>query len=158
MALRLAQSPNAERRSREAILPQNGESCDWWGRRESNSHGLLHMVLNHARPELNFAVLEERFELSWISPHGPKPCASTSSATPAKLVRGKSANLPRTELCSGVGFRHVPIYENFNSIVFKKQSLRRWGRSNNGVEVGGFIGGAKNVFGNFLAVAPDFLR
>src|SRR3989338_7952722 len=30
MALRLAQSPNAERRSREAILSQNGESCDWW--------------------------------------------------------------------------------------------------------------------------------
>jgi hypothetical protein len=30
LALRKAQSPNAERRSREAILPQNGESCDWW--------------------------------------------------------------------------------------------------------------------------------
>ena len=29
MALRKAQSPNAERRSREAILSQNGESCDW---------------------------------------------------------------------------------------------------------------------------------
>ncbi|MFH0818409.1 MAG: hypothetical protein V1898_00210, partial [Patescibacteria group bacterium] len=29
-ALRKAQSPNAERRSREAILSQNGESCDWW--------------------------------------------------------------------------------------------------------------------------------
>jgi len=28
--LRKAQSPNAERRSREAILSQNGESCDWW--------------------------------------------------------------------------------------------------------------------------------
>ncbi|TSD05448.1 MAG: hypothetical protein Athens071412_357 [Parcubacteria group bacterium Athens0714_12] len=30
VALRLAQSPNAERRSREAILSSNGESCDWW--------------------------------------------------------------------------------------------------------------------------------
>jgi DNA invertase Pin-like site-specific DNA recombinase len=30
LALRLAQSPNAERRSREAVLSQNGESCDWW--------------------------------------------------------------------------------------------------------------------------------
>jgi transcription termination factor NusB len=29
-ALRKAQNPNAERRSREATLPQNGESCDWW--------------------------------------------------------------------------------------------------------------------------------
>jgi len=36
MALRKAQSPNAERRSREAILSQNGKSCDWWRWRESN--------------------------------------------------------------------------------------------------------------------------
>ena len=36
MALRKAQSPNAERRSREAILSQNGESCDWWTYGESD--------------------------------------------------------------------------------------------------------------------------
>ncbi len=37
MALRKAQSPNAERRSREATLSQNGESCDWWTQGDSNS-------------------------------------------------------------------------------------------------------------------------
>ncbi len=29
-------SSNAERRSREAILSQNGESCDWWTYGELN--------------------------------------------------------------------------------------------------------------------------
>ena len=38
MALRKARMPSghAERRSREAILSQNGESCDWWTYGESN--------------------------------------------------------------------------------------------------------------------------
>ena len=35
--------------------------------------------------KLNFAVLEERFELSQVSLLAPKASASASSATPAKL-------------------------------------------------------------------------
>ena len=43
MALRKAQSLNAERRSHEAMLPsgsKNSESSCWWARRESNPHEL----------------------------------------------------------------------------------------------------------------------
>ena len=38
----------------------------------------------------------ERLELSWVAPHGPKPCAYANSATRPPAVRGKYASLPRT--------------------------------------------------------------
>lgn len=34
----------------------------------------------------NKAVGEEGLEPSWIAPHGPKPCACTSSATRPKVT------------------------------------------------------------------------
>ena len=67
--------------------------------------------VNRARPVQ--MVGGEGFEPSHLAIHGPEPCASASSATRPPFVRGKSANLPRTEHCSGAGFRHPRIHIPF---------------------------------------------